>query len=40
MKMSGGEGNDEEVSTLVEVVTHESDTLASYTVGPALRYDV
>lgn len=40
LKMSGGEGNDEVVSTLVEVVTHESDTLASYTVGPALRYDV
>ena len=40
LKMSGGEGNDEVVSTLVEVVTHESDTLASYTAGPALRYDV
>ena len=33
LKMSGGEGNDEVVSTLVEVVSHESDELASYTVG-------
>lgn len=36
LKLSGGEANDEVVSTLVEVVTHESDQLASYTVGVAM----
>lgn len=37
LKLSGGEANDEVVSTLVEVVTHESDQLASYTVGVAMH---
>ena len=32
LKMSGNEANDEVVSTLVEVVSHDSDELACYTV--------
>lgn len=38
LKLSGGEANDEVVSTLVEVVSHESDQLASYTVGVVRRH--
>ena len=38
LKLSGGEVNDEVVSTLVEVVSHESDQLASYTVGVVRRH--
>ena len=38
LKLSGGEANDEVVSTLVEVVSHESDQLASYTVGVVKRH--
>lgn len=38
LKLSGGEANDEVVSTLVEVVSHESDQLASYTVGVVGRH--
>lgn len=38
LKLSGGEANDEVVSTLVEVVSHESDQLASYTVGVVSRH--
>lgn len=38
LKLSGSEANDEVVSTLVEVVSHESDQLASYTVGVVKRH--
>ena len=38
LKLSGSEANDEVVSTLVEVVSHESDQLASYTVGVVRRH--
>ena len=37
LKMSGNEANDEVVSTLVEVVSHDSDELACYTVRRGVR---